>query len=174
MADPNKCPECGKWKEPHHRLCNECFRKQKVSRGKPQRSDELLPECIFHDSFLNEKGFPKKEIYQEASEVAAHAFENARTKDRQGMSQKSIRSVFQMLKAMEIRLRTDKDIPEEEVFDVFYRMERQVAYQEKREIVPRLFLDFVDKHKDLATKSKEEFLGFVEYLTSVMARMKTK
>ena len=168
MNVSTKCPKCGGWKKPEFDLCYNCSQENRGAGAGSFKGKQKIH--IFADTFLNEKGFPKKDIYQEAAENAANAFQNARPQ----MSQKSIRSIFQMLKTMELRMRTEKDIPEEEVFDVFYKMERQVSYQEKREVVPRIFLDFVEKHKDLATKNKKEFLGFVEYLTSIMARMKTK
>ena len=175
MTDPNICPKCGRRKKPQFDLCYGCSQKRKDSGdrgGKPQY--ENLPEECFFDTFLNEAGKPKKEIYIDSAEKAARAFENARTKDKQGMSQSSIRSLFQMLKSTELRISADPNISEEEVFDAFHKFVIQTEYQVKRQVIPEVFGNFVRDHTDLATSSIPEFKGFVQYLTSIVARMKTK
>ena len=170
MTDPNKCPECGKWKKPQFDLCFDCSQKRRDrggSKGDSQRQDILPAECFFN-SFLNEDGFPKKEIYLEAAETAASVF------GRAGMSQSSIRSLFYMLKSMELRINADPKIEKALVNDAFYKFVVQTEYKTKCQVIPEIFGSFVRDHTDLATSSIPEFKGFVRYLTSILARMKTK
>ena len=165
MSDPNKCPKCGRRKKPEFDLCYDCSQK---GSGYDKSNVSSLPDDCFFESFLNPSGLPKKEIYIDSAEKAAKVFEILK------MSQGQIRQAFQMLKSMEMRIRAERDISEDVVNNCFYQFARQIEYQLKRGVIKEQFADFVRRHTDVATKSIPEFKGFVEYLTSIMARMKTK
>ena len=127
-------------------------------------------------SFYGVDGFPKREIYIEAAETAARTFERAPTSDRKGMTNASIRRLFNMLKQTEQRIQGERD--GQQAFGLartaFYEFTRQVEYQVRRQVVPDVFQEFVKAHLNLSTSSTKEFRGFVEYLTSIMARMRQK
>lgn len=173
MADPTTCPKCGKPKQPQHKLCYSCFKESQRNRGngggRGRGGSATLPEeCVFKESFYGDNDHLRREIFMEAAQEAASTFERDR------MSASSIRSLFQMLKDMDQRAKSDPDLPLGEVQERYYHFVRQCVYQQKRDIIKDAFLQFAERHTDVATKSKEEFHGFVEYLTSIMARMKTK
>jgi len=167
--DPNVCPQCGGRKRPEFDLCYNCSQARRGGGRKTQPSaGRALPqECVFN-TFYGEDGKLRREIFLESAEKAARLFEE------QKMSQASIRSLFQMLKSLEQRLKVDKDMSVGELNEVFFRFIRQVEYQAKREVIPEVFRQFVDQHKDVVIGDIREFKGFVEYLTSIVARMKTK
>jgi len=139
-------------------------------RGERQRRPpaELPATCIFTESFYTESGFLRREIFLEAAELAAGVFNQER------MSQSSIRSLFNMLKAMDQRIKVETGLLEDEVREQYYKFVRQCVYQERRRVIPRIFSSFAERHTETATLNKREFHGFVEYLASIMARMKNK
>ncbi len=80
-----------------------------------------------------------------------------------------------MLKSMEQRIRSDKNIQIGDINETFLRFIRQVEYQTKREILKTdSFKKFVEAHQDIILDNKKEFVGFVEYFTSIMCRIRTK
>ena len=49
-----------------------------------------------------------------------------------------------------------------------------IRYNVKRQVLHPVFQEFAERHLDVSTKNKKEFLGFIEYLTSIVARLKSK
>ncbi len=171
MSDPNKCPQCGRPKKPEFDVCFTCSQTNKGSGtgGRSKKSGNEIPsECVLNTFYKGD--YLRREIFLEQAQRLADIFGG----DRKGMSQSSIRSLFGMLKAMEQRIRVEKNLPEDEMREVYYKFVRHCEYQRKRDIIPESFLNFAKVHLDTATKNNREFRGFVEYLTSIMARMKTK
>lgn len=153
------------------------YEQRKPSGGKPyggyqQRAQELPPECIFRDTFYERKyDCLKKGVFIDAAETAAKVFGRE-------MSQSSIRSAFQTLKVTAKRIKTEK-LDDCQVNNDFYKFVTYCEYQNRRKaagkaIVPDSFLKFVKEHTKVVESNKNEFLGFLEYLTSILARMKTK
>ncbi len=142
--------------------------------GNRQRStpdqDELPPECIIKGSFYDEQGCMKEEIFLTAAEKASQCFRD--------MSQKSIRTMFKALKATERKIKTGKvdACPIKDDLNKFYIFCRYQSSRkrENKFIVTPQFLKFVEGHLELAKRNGREFLGFLQYLTSIMARMKMK
>jgi len=169
MSDPYKCPKCGGRKKPEFQICYNCSQSggDRNFRGDFSSGSSLPDKCIF-DTFLNDAGLPKKELYLDSAEEVSRILEGL------GMSQGQIRQAFYMLKSMELRIRSERDLSLEVVNNAYYQFARQIEYQLKRGMIPSQFAEFVRRHLEVATKNKAEFKGFVEYLTSVMARMKTK
>lgn len=123
--------------------------------------------CVFR-TFYGEDGYLKREIFIESAGKTARIFEN------EGMTQTSFRSLFNMLKSMEQRLKAGK-IPQGEVDEAFLDFIRQVEYKTNREVLKSdIFRKFVNAHKDIVLGNEKEFKGFVEYLTSILAYMKPK
>lgn len=136
------------------------------SGGGGYGSPPLPRECVF-DSFYGQDGYLKKAIFLEGAQKAAEYFE------REGMSQTSFRALFNMLKAVEQRMRTEK-MPQGGINEAFLRFIRHVQYQNKRGIIKEGFKKFVDEHQNVVLDNSDEFKGFVEYLASILARMKMK
>lgn len=149
---------------------------QESSRSDPQqqgRSTDHLPKvCIIRDSFYVDKKNKclKEEIFLNAAEEAAKTFAGG----RRAMTQSSLRAMFNMLKAMDNRIKVERDIPIARIKEEYLKFHRWCIYQERREVIPYTFLQFAEEHLEVATRDADEFHGFVEYLTSIMARMKSK
>ena len=79
-----------------------------------------------------------------------------------------------MIKSIEMGLKADKRLPLGYVRENFLKFVTHTEYQIKRGVVPGIFGRFINAHREIAIKSKEEFMGFVQYLTSIVARMKQK
>jgi len=163
-----KCQKCGKpFKDPKYKFCFECSQKMKEVGDDTTQEIALPKECIFQ-TFYDDKGHLKREIFIEAAEKASELFMNA------NISQTSIRNLFNLLKDMANRLKADRQFDFGIAQETFYKFHRQVVYNVKRQILNPVFKEFAEKHLDAATKTKEEYLGFVEYLTSIVARLKSK
>ncbi|MDP8238813.1 MAG: type III-A CRISPR-associated protein Csm2 [Candidatus Hatepunaea meridiana] len=170
----NKCKVCGEWKaNPPYDVCYNCSQQTRgASRGgRSQSFGGTIPDkCTMENFYLPESGCLRPEIFLKEAETLADIFMNAKP----SMSQSSIRSMFGMLKSTERRIKHEKEFHIDCVREVYYRFIRHCEYQNKRNIIPDMFLDFANKHREIATRDKDQFRGFVEYLTSIMARMKTK
>ncbi len=118
------------------------------------------------DTFLNKSGYPREEIYLDWAENRARAFEG------EGLTQASLRRLFNMLKQAQMRLRVDKNFEAAKI--TLFEFVRLVEYNNRRNVIPYAFKRFVDDHLEVIKKSPDEFSAFVEYLTSIMARMKMK
>ena len=174
MSAPAKCQKCGKpVKDPKYKLCYECSQKQREGeRGESRQEISLPQECIFR-TFYGENNFPRREIYIEGAEKASEAFTRA------GITATSVRNLFYPLKEMANNMKTNKNLDFGFAKDAFLKVHRQIVYNVNRKgdkgpVLHPVFKEFVDKHLDLVMSKKEEFLGFVEYLTSIVARLKSK
>lgn len=171
-----KCKVCGKTTMGNYEFCMNCKPKSAnppssggYSTGyKGGSSRGVPPECIFKDSFYEADGYLKKEIFMDAAEKMATIFQ------AESMTQTSIRHLFNMLKAIEMRMKTNRDLPLGFIRENFYKFVTHTEYQTKRAVIKDVFRDFVESHSDIAVKNKNEFRGFVQYLTAIVARMKQK
>jgi len=184
-----KCKICGREALPGKDVCMNCTSSQSQRQGNPshlsperghrsgggfrggggrQRQASLPDECIFTDSFYGEDGHLRREVLLESAEKAAAAFRSVR------MTQTSLRNFFNALKSMQQRLKTDKSLGEGFLREQFLRFVSHTEYQAGRLEEIRLFRDFVTSHRELAIKSTKEFNGFLEYLTSIMCRIRPK
>lgn len=171
-----KCKNCGKETLGGYEYCLQCARASRKPRQSSDRAHQtrrdygpsVPAECIFGGGFYGNDGYLRKEIFMDAAEKMARILQSKR------MTQASIRHLFNMVKAVEIRLKADRNLPMGFVRENFFKFVRQTDYQVGRGIIPGIFRELVDAHKDIVVKDKEEFKGFVEYLTSIVARMKQK
>lgn len=170
-----KCQKCGKpVKDPKFKFCFDCDKKMKEGGGEWVRIVTLPGECVFQTFYDDDKKENlKRAIFIEAAEMASKAFMNA------NISQTSVRNLFHLLKDMANRMRADKKLDFGKARETFYKFHRQVVYNVNRKgergpLLHPVFKEFVEKQIDTATRSREEFLGFVEYLTSIVARLKAK
>jgi len=165
---PAKCQKCGKpLKDPKYTLCYECNQKSKGDPVGSTRESELPKECIF-ESFYDDGGHLRREIFIEAAKEASEVFMRA------NISQTSIRNLFNLLKDMANRLQADRNLDFGIARETFYKFVRQVEYNVKRQVLHSVFQEIAERHLEVSTKSKKEYLGFVEYLTSIVARLKSK
>ncbi len=160
MSNQVLCPICKKKYYDPNRFteCYDCSKKKRGdrSRGGQFQSGGLPRECVFN-SFLNDAGLPRREIYIEAADTAANIFGNAKVKLTQGQ----IRQAFQMLKSMEQRVKAERNINPEIVFNSYYQFARQIEYQLKRNLIHEEFAEFVRNQTDTDTISFDEFKVFV-------------
>ncbi len=162
-----KCQICGKpVKDPKFKFCYECDQKKKKSAEDIQ-TVSLPKECIF-ETFYDSKNHLRREIFIESADKVSEVFMTA------NISQTSLRNLFHLLKDMANRLQADKKLDFGVAGETFYKFHRQVVYNVKRAVLHPVFKEFVESHLNVATKSKEEYFGFVEYLTSIVARLKSK
>jgi CRISPR/Cas system CSM-associated protein Csm2 small subunit len=171
-----KCKTCGGSTLGDYEYCLKC----KPPSNRPRQDSYQRPtgqyggrsavpsDCIFKDSFYAQDGYLRREIFIEAAEKMADLLQS------EGMTQTSIRHLFNMIKATEMRLKVDKNLPNGFIRENFLKFVTHTEYQFRRGVVRDLFKEFVESHKDLAVKDRKEFRGFVEYLTSIVARMKQK
>jgi CRISPR/Cas system CSM-associated protein Csm2 small subunit len=163
-----KCQSCGKpVKDPKFKYCWECDQKMKKEGGGEPQTVSLPRECIF-ETFYDGKNHLKREIFIESADKASGVFMSA------NISQTSLRNLFHLLKDMANRLQTDKKLDFGVAMETFFKFHRQVVYNVNRNLLHPVFKEFVESHTNVATKSREEYLGFVEYLTSIVARLKSK
>jgi CRISPR/Cas system CSM-associated protein Csm2 small subunit len=168
-----KCQNCGKpVKDPKFKFCWECDQKMKKEGAGDFQTISLPKECIF-ETFYDSKTHLRREIFIESADKASEIFMNA------NISQTSLRNLFHLLKDMANRLQADKRLDFGVAVETFFKFHRQVVYNVNRKgdrgpLLHPVFKEFVESHTDVATKSREEYLGFVEYLTSIVARLKSK
>lgn len=168
-----KCQSCGKpLKDPKYKFCYDCDQKMKREGTGDLQTVSLPKDCVF-ESFYDSGNHLKRAIFIEAAEKASEIFMNANS------SQTSVRNLFHLLKDMANRLQAEKKLDFGVAKEVFYKFHRQVVYNVNRKgdrgsLLHPVFKEFVENHIDVATKSREEYLGFIEYLTSIVARLKSK
>jgi CRISPR/Cas system CSM-associated protein Csm2 small subunit len=195
MSNAEICPRCGNPKDRNKPICSECYGKsQPLSASSARQGDTgrshtansyssfrggrtpVIPqECIFR-TFYTQSQHLRREIFLEGAQKMVDVLSNApfKAKNKAGLTQGQIRNVFHQLKNMEKRIRKEPGIHVDEVREELYRAMRNVEARLVRDTVPELFVDFLKKHLDIAASSKEEFVGFVQYLESILARLGTK
>ncbi len=177
-----KCARCGRSFDDKGKGFKTCFQcsqsSQAGSSGQPTASRgggshgasasvPITADCVFTTFYEN--GHLKRAIFIEAAQKIAEDL------SRQNMTATSLRHLFHMLKSVAKRLEAERELDFGVARTAAFEFYRQVEYQRKRDVIKSdLFIEFVRKHLDVMTKDKKEFLGFVEYLTSVMAYMKQK
>jgi CspA family cold shock protein len=146
-------------------------RPQRTS-GQQNRATSSLPAQSVLPTFYCQ-GALRREIYIESAKATATAFGS------QQVTRTSIRRLFFMLKSATNQIQGDeeKDLPF--VRQRLYEFHRLVVYNNKRlsgktPLLPTIVKEWVDAHLDLAESSVAEFVGFVEYLTSVVAYLRDK
>jgi len=183
------CRRCGKAFEAaqtHYQYCStECRRAAEhgVPTATPARrpapppgpqpvanpAAPALPDQYIFKSFYDADRQLLRGVYLETARDLANQCA------QEGLTTTQLRQLFFMLKAEEQRLRADASRNFGLTRDTLYRFARQVAYQQKRNVLKsRTFVQWVEKHLDLACKSPAEFRGFVECLTSIVAYLAEK
>lgn len=163
-------------------MCWDCGRKQKAereakmaqhnrgSRGGGGHGGNRQNKPYYLETFLTDDGFIRKEVFVDKPNKAARDFRHG----PKPLTQSQIRAAFHQLKSFSNRMRVDKKISLNEMKEVYLRFYRWAKYQVKRDAIPREFLDFVKHHTEVATKSKDEFNGFVEYITSILVELRAR
>ncbi|MCR4318153.1 MAG: type III-A CRISPR-associated protein Csm2 [Planctomycetes bacterium] len=128
-----------------------------------------MPEDFYVNDSFTEGEFLKREIFIEKAEKAAIHFEN------NNLTSNSLRTLFYMLKSADNKLK-QPGACFGEARETLYKFMRQVDYNVNRDVIKLNtgFRDFARAHVSIAEKNKEEFHGFVEFITSIVARLKTK
>lgn len=171
-----KCIKCGRDTLPGQEYCMNCkprtknldARRQYYREEGTQGRHWIPNDCMFQDSFYDEDGYLKRSVFLESAEKMSYILQ------KQRMTQASIRSLFGYINSIKTKLKADRNIPLGYIRENFLKFVTHTEYQVNRGVIPEVFKEFVDRHKDLAIKSKKEFLGFADYLTSIVARMKQK
>ncbi|MDK2960695.1 MAG: CRISPR-associated protein Csm2 [Bacillota bacterium] len=157
--------------------CPECRRRNRVQQGMPPGPESpanqtagsnlaALPPNYLSRGYYDDYGLLRREIFsQEAQEVAL-----ALTSPQLGasrMKSSSLRRFFNRLKALEYEYSVHRNF--QAIVPKLYTFANAAEYAASRGVVPRLFKHFVDANIRLATKSPEEFKGFLEHYQSVVA-----
>ena len=121
-------------------------------------------EICFFDTFYNEDGQYRDEIFYDAPTAAARILSDTRPK----LTPTAYRAVYQgFLKfAGPLRDGRMKFAEARAHFGTFF-VER-IVRQHKREVIPRQLMDLFEKHKELALSSKDEMLGLFKYVTNIL------
>jgi CRISPR/Cas system CSM-associated protein Csm2 small subunit len=151
-----RCEKCGKEfeaKEPHFRLCPNCF-------SSPQSEASNLSGLLlkgYHDN----KGHPLKEVYLDVPQKLANIFFNSKPP----LAIKQLRDIHRkILKAKTKALL--KGI--EPTRSILYECQKDIEYQRKRNIIPESFSQFIKHHLALAEKDEKSLEGFFQHLDSVV------
>ena len=127
--------------------------------------DSLPPQVVFNNSFYDEEGHLKQEIFFGASETAADCFRRA------GLKSSQFRQLYQAFLSFAGPLRDhqiDFGIARER-FGIMYveRIVRQYKRNRDNIIMPKLVLTFFNQHIDLALADKKEMLALFRYITNI-------
>lgn len=125
-------------------------------------SSALFPNELLFETFYNDHGRLRMEIFFEAAQQAAQIFHQAQLKPH------ALRLLFQGFQSVALPLR-DNTIEFEEAkerFGIFY-VER-VVRQHKRGFLPDVVMQFMERHKNVALRNREEMLGLFRYLTNIL------
>ncbi len=123
------------------------------------------------NSYFDEKGHLKREIFIEDAKRLAEKFAN------DGLKHTALRHFFQKLRDIEFKLKRQKcfDSIKDDIYGLvplaYYQYNRIVN---NRRVIPESFKNFIEENVNLAVKSEENFRGFVEYLKSILAYSKER
>lgn len=118
-------------------------------------------DCVF-TSFYGENGFLRPDLYFGPPQVLAECF------SKTGQTPTQLRKLYQSFLTVAGQLR-NPSVPFDAVcaqFGQFYT--RGVVYQAKRGSVKPSVKALFDVHLHLVLKSRQEMVGFLEYLTSIL------
>ena len=168
--DGAKCPQCGKRKNPAFDLCRDCVDKHREGRGRgsgpPDRrapsAGRKVPDNLIFETFYNEGGKLRQELFFDAPQTLAKLFQSA------GLKSTALRALYNGFLSFAAALRDgriDFDTASER-FGVFH-VER-VVRQAKRGHLPPVVEDFMERHRALALSSRQEMLGLFRYVTNTL------
>ena len=134
-----------------------------------EKKNVRLPDVYVFDTFYKDSGFLKDELFYTNPPEIAKLFEEAE------YTRSSFRNTFNAFQQFAYNLKVrDDSMPFEKAKEEFGKFYTQsVVYQNKRtdspekKVMPDVVFDFIDKHRIVALKSREEMLGLFQYLTSV-------
>ncbi|MGQ9730347.1 MAG: hypothetical protein ACUVX8_03665 [Candidatus Zipacnadales bacterium] len=165
--DGATCPQCGKRKKPKYPLCFDCSQKektpyQKAGGGDPASPSSRLPDDLVFDTFYDENGKLRKELFFQAPQKVADLFR------RKQVTKASVRQLYQGLRSF-VRPLQDKQIDFDtarERFSIFY-VERIVRQVQRGFMLP-VVADVIERHKDLALSDEQEMIGLFRYVTNIL------
>ena len=158
----------------HNRPINQKKGKTGGGRGRQYDSRAQLPaECTF-DSFYNEEGNLKEEIFYKNPESLAKIFA------REGYKSSAFRQLFNSYQRIITKLNdgTFDFNKAREQFDIFFT--EKVVRQNKRKgdrnqpLLPQIVFDLINRHKDLARKSDKEMIGLFQYIKNIYCNFDAK
>ncbi len=172
----NKCKICEKNTLPGEEYCIQCSpnkSKQERNMGQYQQtkgggdkyqSSKIPDHCIF-DTFYNEKGYIKSDIFLTSGQDAARSIYNSKMKKTQ------VRDFLRYLRGIEIPLKLpnkpgfDSIIPQIDELSSFAR------YQANRDKPPytKTFKYLFDSHLKVIKRNEKEFIAFVKYISAIIA-----
>lgn len=190
--EKKKCAKCGKEftpLSPKMDLCKKCFQNKdnpkpggekmhnpnptrpsggtwKQDRNPRQETMQRIPKM---ETFYDEKGTLKKEIYEDTAKTIANIFNGSRI-----MRTTSVRSFFEAVRVTyENYLRDpDKEKSFENAMESLNRLRPLVYYKQQRNITDSSFTDFMNYYIDLTAKDPKNLKGFKELFMSIVGYMK--
>lgn len=159
-AAERKCESCGRTfvpREPHHRTCPDCFRKDRSTASPGQVFTTGYPDYFDSDGVL------KCEYLTDLAEKIAHAFGAARPK----LTTHQLRAFYQHVKRQQAALKNRR--PFREVLVEVCKLKPFVAERAEKEKVPEEFREFISRNVDKVKDQRTFLEGFVEHFQAVVA-----
>ena len=122
-----------------------------------------LPEGYLAGGYFNREGYLKKEVLVDWPQALINVF----ARGRKPMTMTALRRFYNKLKALDHKLKYQKDIIQ--LLSDIYSFERDAVYAASREVVPGVFIGFMSKNVEQAALSPKYFNAFVEHYQSIVA-----
>ncbi len=174
------CKQCGKEfdaREPYHQYCFDCHikrRKGGSSKHKKSKKPKTGTDFKFDRDYLKDGYFqdqPSKdgEPILRPEILVDWPIEIAKLLGNRGMKINQLRRFFNKTRGIEAQLTHMQERDFAAVKPTIRSMERDVAYQVGREVVPEEFKQFIDRNVELAVKDEAHFKAFLNHFESVLS-----
>lgn len=124
----------------------------------------MLPNDYLKNGYYDEKGNLRREIIVEHAKSIAEHLSNNR------MTSASLRRFYGSVVGIKNKYQFTKDF--DTLRPMIDQLEPSVEYAHKREVVPKMFVEFINRNVTLARKSASQFLGFSQHFQSIVAYFK--
>ena len=161
-----KCERCGKTflpKEPHHKVCYECFRKEAGASRGPRGNRPLLEFSPDYPHYFDAEGVLKPEFVTTEAKRIADALGQARPK----MTMHQLRAFYQHVKRQEGALKNGRALGE--VLIEIAKLKPFANERANKEKIPPDFELFISRNVATVNDEKTFLKGFVEHFQAVVA-----
>lgn len=136
-------------------------------RESGRRETRIPEDCIFN-SFYGGNQKLRPELFYGCPKKLARLFGES---DLKPTAFRRLYKAFQSF-AIPLQMGSKQEDFEtaKERFGIFYT--EGIIRQNKRNVLPYIVVDFIDRHKDVILSSKQEMLGFFRYITSILCYFK--
>jgi len=150
-AAGDRCPKCGRPKDPNFTLCRNCSRPDRPAFDFPNN----------YPNYFDEGGVTRAEY------VTNYADDIARRLGDERLSMHQLRAFYQYAKRQEAALEHGRSF-REVLFEI--RKLKPFAFErEQKKKIPPVFRRFIDLNIDKVTDEKTFLRGFIEHFQAVVA-----